>query len=303
MNVCKPNDKSQLRKALAMLLERPELTAVDVDEHVDTLLQYAERCRLSLEHCLIDQEEGHIRSACLCVDSPGRIASVFIPALPRYLEPAKTVMELLAESIRLARQRNVQILQTTLVPEADLEADRYRQAGFGYLTQLIYMECDLTQPIPRDPPTAEIAWETYNATNHEQFAQVIQDTYTDSLDCVALNGIRDIEDILASHRGAGDFDPANWLLARVAGEPMGVILLSYLPERWAYEVVYMGVLPAMRGRRFGAVLLRRAVDLVREQAANTLCLTVDVGNLPAQRLYRQFGFRETSRRNVWLAIL
>jgi len=53
----------------------------------------------------------------------------------------------------------------------------------------------------------------------------------------------------------------------------------------------------------GAVLRRRAVDIAREHAVNTLCLTVDVGNVPAQKLYRKFGFRETSRRDVWLAIL
>lgn len=303
MNVCKPNNEAQLRQALAVLLERPELTAVDVEEHVDTLLHYAKRRRLSLEHCLIDLHEGQIRSACLCADSPGRIASVFIPALPRYLEPASIVVGLLTESIRLARQRNIQILQTTLAPEATLEADRYNQAGFQRLTQLIYMECDLTQPIARDVPKDEITWETYTANNHEQFAKVIQETYIDSLDCVALNGVRNIEDIVASHRGAGKFNADHWLLARVAGEPMGVILLSYIPERWAYEVVYMGVLPAMRGRRFGATLLRRAIDLVREQAVNTLCLTVDMSNLPAQRLYREFGFRETTCRDVWLAIL
>ena len=306
MNVCHPSDKAQLREALAVLLERAELTPADVDEHIDTLLRYAERRNLSLEHCLIAQEQRRIRSACLCIDSPGRIASVFIPGLPRFLGPQEAVVALLTESVRLARQRNVQILQATLAPDAALEADLYRQAGFQRLTQLIYMDSDLTQPIPLDPTPAEITWETYDASDasrHALFAQVVQGTYEGGLDCIALNGVRDIEDILASHAAAGDFTEESWLVARVADVPMGVILLSYLPERWACEVVYMGVLPAMRGRRFGAALLRRAVDLAREQAVNTLCLTVDAGNVPAQRLYRRFGFRETSRRDVWLAIL
>jgi len=303
MNVCKPSDKTQFREALGVLLERADLSPAERDEHIDALLRYADRRNLSLDHCLIAQEQGRILAACLCVDSPGRMASVFIPSLPRFLKPPTAMVGLLTESARLARQRNIQILQGTLAPEATLEAGIYRRAGFQRLTRLIYMDSDLTQSIPSAPPAMEVTWETYDPTRHELFARVVRGTYEDSLDCVALNGVRDIEDILASHRAAGVFCAESWLVARVAGEPMGVILLSHLPERWAYEIVYMGVLPALRGRRFGATLLRRAVEVAREQAVNTLSLSVDAGNVPAQRLYRRFGFRETSRRDVWLAML
>ena len=190
MNVCNPSDKTQFREALALLLERADLSPAELDEHVDALLQYADRRNLSLEHCLIAQERGRMLGACLCVDSPGRMASVFIPALPRFLEPSTTMVGLLTESARLARQRNIQILQSTLAPEATLEANVYRQADFQRLTQLIYMDSDLTQPIPLEAPATQVTWETYDATRHELFARVVQGTYEDSLDCVALNGIR-----------------------------------------------------------------------------------------------------------------
>src|SRR3712207_8951894 len=36
--------------------------------------------------------------------------------------------------------------------------------------------------------------------------------FRSSLDCPALNGVRDMEDVLAGHKASGEFDPALWFL-------------------------------------------------------------------------------------------
>ncbi|HSW45051.1 MAG TPA: GNAT family N-acetyltransferase [Phycisphaerae bacterium] len=300
MTTFRPSDKAQVREALAALLERPGLTRDEIDEHIDVLLRYLERRGISLEHLVVTRQDEMVMGACLRIEGAGRMSTVFIPTESRFLVPTATTVALLEELSAEARRRNVQLLQATVVPEAALEAAVYREAGFERLAQLICMDSEAARITPPDRTDSEVQWLEHDTNAHGLFARVVQSTYERSLDCVALNGVRDMEDILASHKAAGEFDPRFWLIASVDGEPAGVILLSRQPERWALEVVYMGVVPSRRGRGCGAAMLRRAFKIAREQALETLTLTVDAGNMPALGLYRRFGFTETGRRDVWI---
>ena len=303
MYVARPADKSAIRDALAVLVSRPGLSSAELDEQIDVLLRYVERRQLSLDHCLMAQQRGRVIGVCLCVDAPGRTSSVFIPATSDAPEVAEAVLCLLEESARLAAGRRVQVLQGTVHPTAKHEGQLLARAGFQWLAELAYLDSDLTNPVLAGKSTPALAWQAYSQATHSLFCGVVQKTYADSLDCVGLNGIRDIEDILAGHRGTGEFDPDLWLVGIVGSEPVGVLLLAYIPERWAYEVVYMGVLPAWRARGYGSALLTKAIELARDRAVTTLTLAVDTRNAPARRLYDHFGFVEASRRDVWIRLL
>jgi len=303
MDVARATSRSMFRDALAVLVDRPGLSSTERNEQIDGVLRYAERRGLSFDHCLVARENDRIVASCLCIDAPGRTSSVFVPGISYEPEVGEAVVRLLDETIRLGRERNVQILQATVEPGVSHESQLLAQAGFEWLAELIYLDSDVTKPLPMGPPLPSVTWEKHSEQTHGLFAEVVQGTYEDSLDCVQLNGIRSIEDILASHRGTGEFDPDCWWVGTVACEPVGVLLLAYLPERWSYEVVYMGLLPAWRGRGYGSVLLRKAIELVRERAGLTLTLAVDVKNKPARKLYKRFGFVETLRRDVWIRLL
>jgi len=303
MDILHPKDKVEMREALAALLERPGATPAEIQEQIDALLRYTHRRRVSLEHCMIARERGRLVGACLCIDGAGRLSTVFIPTQSRFLTASAVMVGLLEEVARQGRLRNVQLLQATVVPGTRLESEIYSRAGFERLAQMIYMDSDLTQPLRPPQPIVDVEWVTYDNAVHPLFARVVQETYEQSLDCVGLNKVRHIEDILASHKAAGEFEPRFWFVARLGGEPAGVILLSRVPERWALEVVYMGVLPVWRGRGCGVALLHKALATAREQALTTLTLTVDATNAPALKLYARFGFCETARRDVWLYTL
>ncbi len=303
MDVSEPRDRDDFRAALGVLLDRPGLSAAELDEHITALIHYADRRGLSLDTCLLARDHGRIASACLSIDSPGRVSSLFIPTLRRFLQPPTAIQGLLSESAHQARRRQVQILQAMVAPDAEEEARIYADAGFQWLAELIYMDSDTTRPLhlPHSPP--ELRWLPYGSATHDLFCRVVQGTYEASLDCAALGGVRTIEDILASHRAAGEFDPAAWLIGLADREPVGVILTTRVPERWAHEVVYMGVLPAWRGRGYGTTLLGESLRRARAEAMTVLTLTVDTRNTPARRLYDRFGFVETSRRSVWMKLL
>lgn len=303
MSVIRAVNSQEIRTAIGVLLDQPNIGSGELHRQIDALLRYASQHHLSLDQCLVSETAGRIEAACLCVDSPGRASSVFIPNHLPDDRRADQVVELLKESVRRASGRRVRLLQALVTPEAQSEQALYRRAGFSHLTQLIYLERDVASPVSRVPAAPAVTWEAYAPRLHPEFARVVQSTYEGSLDCAALNGVRDIDDTLASHRATGEFDARNWLLARHGKEAWGAILMARIPERAALEVVYMGVVPYARKRGVGVALLRRAIEAARAQGCAVVTLTVDESNAPARRLYGLFGFQETSRRHVWMRVL
>jgi ribosomal protein S18 acetylase RimI-like enzyme len=127
-------------------------------------------------------------------------------------------------------------------------------------------------------------------------------SYRESLDCPALNGLRDVEDVIAGHKASGGgidaFDPSWWFLLRERGEPLAVLLLARTAApHAAAELVYLGLVPAARGRGVGDILMRQALHVVSssidDRSTNTasLALAVDARNKPALNLYHRHGLR------------
>ncbi len=303
MVITKPENDDELRQAIAALIHRPNLTRADKDQQIRSLLQHVERRGLSLEHCLIIKRGRRIVSCCLCVDSPGHTSAVYIPSWIPDGDAADNLVSLLAETAERARGRGIHFVQAIIPPEAALEHEIYGEAGFEPFAELIYMERDLTQSLPVGKPPPPLQWVTYGPDTYGLFAKTVLETYEDSLDCARLNGLRHIDDILASHRATGVFTPETWLVGVAEGAPVGVLLLSRMPEQSAMEVVYMGLRACCRGKGYAAALLAHGVRAARDLAALRLTLAVDAINAPARKLYARFGFSETLRRSALIRLL
>jgi ribosomal protein S18 acetylase RimI-like enzyme len=119
-----------------------------------------------------------------------------------------------------------------------------------------------------------------------------------------LEGIRSLDDILASHRAGGRFVAGRWQVGHVQDEPdsAAVLLLAEIPDRDAWEVAYLGLTPPARGRGLGSAVLAHALGLAAPHVPR-LELAVDVRNYPATRLYRMAGFTPFDQRAVHLASL
>jgi ribosomal-protein-alanine N-acetyltransferase len=71
-----------------------------------------------------------------------------------------------------------------------------------------------------------------------------------------------------------------------------VLLLARTAAHGTAELVYLGLVPAARGRGLGDIVMRQALHIVGASGvANTLALAVDAGNAPALRLYHRHGMR------------
>ncbi|NLE60415.1 MAG: GNAT family N-acetyltransferase [Planctomycetes bacterium] len=303
MLISKPATDRELRRSLQRLVYHPELSRTDIDRQVEALINHAKRRGLSLEHCLVASEEGEILHCCLCIDSPGRSSAVYLPTWVPDVDAAAALISLVQKAADEAHGRNICFLQAIISPNATFEQEIYQQAGFERLAELIYMERDLLEPLTGEKPSPPLTWITYSAESHQLFARTVLETYEDSLDCVGISGLRQIEDILATHRSTGVFNPRTWFVGISDDNPIGVLLLSAVPEQAALEVVYMGLRPACRGKGYASAFMEHGIRTARDLAALRLTLAVDAENAPARRLYARFAFEETARRCAWVRIL
>jgi ribosomal protein S18 acetylase RimI-like enzyme len=236
----------------------------------------------------------------LALRLPGRTGIVMIPPPGELgIDPAAQLAVTGAGLAALHRHR-LHYAQALLEPEAVGKRALLEQAGFGPLASLLYLERSARFPWVDPPPASAVEWVRYGPATHAAFAVTVLATYQDSLDCPELTGLRPIEDILAAHQASGRFDPDLWELARRDGQTAGCALLSRAAQGPIVELVYMGVVPAWRGRGVGDLLLRRALARCREAGARHITAVVDARNTPARRLYDRFAFGPVARREAYL---
>ena len=141
-------------------------------------------------------------------------------------------------------------------------------------------------------------YETYAACDRAVFHATLLRTYQHTLDCPEVNGVRTVEEIIEGHRNQGVHDPNRWWLAWHERTPVGVLLMTEMPEWGSWDVAYVGVVAAARGRGFGRELTLKALYEARAAAQTQVTLAVDARNEPAWDLYRAAGFEAYDQREV-----
>jgi ribosomal protein S18 acetylase RimI-like enzyme len=289
------------RDALAVLYRRvpatlrPRLIA-------DALIE-AERGLIDLSGLWVARRRGRVVGALLTQPLAGRAAAFWAPEVASAWRRGATAVALVRAALDDLRSRKFLLAQALLDESTPKQAAADLAAGgMPHVTDLIYLETDTARPVsvPCDAPL--IDWLPFSPESEATFRTILQGTYIGSLDMPELEGLRSLDDILASHRAGGRFVADRWRVGQVRDEPGAgaVLLLSEVPDRDAWEVAYLGLTPQARGRGLGRVVLAYAASLARPFASR-LELAVDVRNHPANRLYRAAGLRPFDRRSVHLA--
>jgi mycothiol synthase len=297
----RPAHPSELRDALSVIFTQPGAESRDTQAQVTAFIEHYQNSPLFSQAHWVAIEDGTIQAAVACLDSPGRTGLLFLPSMRLHPTHKAIIIELVQQVVRSARDRGLKLFQALIPPDSDAEGYVLASAGFDPLAELIYMERPSTLPIPDDADPETLSWTTYSPQTHCLFAQVILATYEQSLDCPRLSGLRDIEDIIASHMATGQFNPNTWFVIHLSGVPVGCLLLARLPRRSALELVYMGMVPKARGQGLGGVMLRQAIRQAVKTHTAYISLAVDRDNAPACKLYKKFRFNETIRRTAWIS--
>jgi ribosomal protein S18 acetylase RimI-like enzyme len=293
--VYRPVQRGEIESALRLILGTSRANAGD--EQVLDFLSFALSRGIDVNQTWVAEVGGRIEWALLPIVSPGRTMLLFTPSrLPR--TQYRHVIGELNERVLAAAAAPVAALlcQILIDPAERAVIDAYLACRYEILAELAYLQANVSgrEPLPALPP----GWtmHQYDETTHALFAQTIGASYEQSLDCPALNGRRDIEDILAGHKAAGDFDPKLWFLLTENDRPLGSLLLSRTAGNGQVELVYIGLVPEARGRGAGDFLIDWAIAVVGLENRKYLSLAVDARNDPALRLYYRHGFSRVGSR-------
>src|SRR5262249_25656410 len=104
------------------------------------------------------------------------------------------------------------------------------------------------------------------------------------------------------HLAQGRHDPERWWLARHEGRPVGVLLLTEMPDWQAWEVAYVGVVPEQRRRGWGGGVVGQGPPAAPATPGPPGPPSVDARNRPAWDLYVGLGFEPYEQREVYLAL-
>lgn len=279
-------------------------------DHALRFLRYAAAEGISLEWLWGSfTPDGRVEAAALLSPGPGRTAMMTISPL-RGRREEEAAVRVLAAAQAEAPRLDLAIVQALLDPRQSTEEASLLSAGFRTIASLAYMERSVAGVDPAlsaqavaGPLPAGASLEPYDdrPASRESLAQLLAETYEDTLDCPGLSGLRSPQDVLAGHRRGGRFDPSLWTILALRGRPVGALLLNEAQHAAGLDLVYLGLVPEARGRGFGRVLLARAISLAQARGDRSIMLAVDEENAPALRLYRAAGFRRTAQRRAFVA--
>ncbi len=284
---------------LAMSVEPPH-AADRPQSSVANLLSGSRRGTVSIDLLFGAFDDRQLISACVAVESPGAAAMVFAPTQlgdrPRY----RATVGLLRALQNSAWRRSLALLEVLLPLGDQTSANVLREAGYTHLTRLVYLRRENAETVV-SAADVELSWVQYLPERETHFAEVLEETYTQSQDCPELTSLRSTADVLAGHRATEHFDPTLWWVAQRRGRSAGILLLNRIPAAAALEVEYVGVVPPARGTGVSDTLMARAVAAAEASSVTSLALAVDCRNTPARRWYARWGFLEVGAREAWIA--
>jgi ribosomal protein S18 acetylase RimI-like enzyme len=245
---------------------------------------------------------GCLRGAMVCLPVPGASGLVWPPQAVVGSDRRRIEDELLCRACAWLRQRGAKLAQSLLSPqEAELAPPLVRN-GFAHVTGLWYLRHDLHLPYELLAEKGRLTFRPYSGTDPALFHQTLLRTYEQTRDCPEINGVRTVDEVIHGHQAQGSHNPDRWWLALHGERPIGVLLMTAIPEWRGWDVSYLGVLPEVRRRGFGRELTRKALLEAMTASAQQVTLAVDSRNQPAWDMYRAVGFEPYDRREVYLAL-
>lgn len=291
-----PGDRSA---ALDLVLSH--LPLQERSEQIETILSTLATDGHSWDGLLGAYRSGLLVGSIFSQILPGKNAQVWLPRLVNGHETSVAI-DLLKATVHRLEQCQVCMMQMLLETVTAEEEQILHKGGFDYLTDLLYLVC-LKDDLPLSPLPTGLEYETYNSQNHDRLARIVEATYQGTLDSPKMNNVRRLEDVLEGYRASGVFSPGRWLIVRHENRDVGCLLLADHPRYENMELVYMGVIPAVRGHRWGTDIARHAQSVAKQANRLRLVLAVDASNRPAIDMYASVGFRAWDQRRVYYRIV
>jgi mycothiol synthase len=229
---------------------------------------------------------------------PGRTAALWLPRLAPG-EPLPTAAQLFAATWDFLVQEKVALAHAVLPTVNRVERMTLQLGELDYLANLAYLVAPESE-LPQAPPAVPFTLTPCCPSRRKRWAAVLRATYEGSLDCPGLEDIRNAEDTLTGYRSIGTFAPHLWLTAHHEGRTVGCVILADHPKLQNMELLYMGLVPRVRGRGWGKPLARYAQWLAHRAGRRRVVLAVDADNAPALQTYTAVRFQAWQHRQLFV---
>jgi mycothiol synthase len=274
----------------------------DRQARVENALRLVRLGELEPAGVIVIADRHVVLGAMVCLPVPGASGLIWPPQAVSGSAQRDIEDQLLSYAIRWLRRRGAKLGQTLLAEDETSLAIPLERHGFAHITSLWYLRHNL-EPLPvRGTAVPELTYQTYLGCSHDRFHETLLRSYEQTRDCPEVNGVRTLAEIIEGHQAQGIYDPAHWVLAYQADEPVGVCLVAEISEWQGWDLSYVGVVPEARGRGIGRELTRKTLQEAGAAGATQVTLAVDTRNRPAWNLYLDLGFEVFDRREVYLAI-
>jgi ribosomal protein S18 acetylase RimI-like enzyme len=292
--------------AAAFRLLFGHLESAEAEKRLSNALLLLERGELNREGIFVlrgdKSADPSICGVFVCLPLVGATALVWPPRCVEDAQRHHNEDLLVCQGTDWMRRQGVKVAQALLASEESELSDSLLRNGFQHVTHLDFFRHDLDLPLRLLQRREQLQYQSYEECDPALFRQTLTRTYIETRDCPELNGVRDVADVILGHQSQGRFDPDRWFLAFAGGVPIGVMMLTEMPESGDWDLSYTGITPESRRQGFGTELVVKALLEARAADAMYLSLAVDGRNGPALGLYRQLGFEPYDRREVYLAI-
>ena len=276
--------------------------AADESQAMD-FIRFTTRRGVNLSDLWVLLARDHLVWATLPMISPGRTMLLFTAPVEFAGKHISAVESAIGEVCGHFALRDVQLAQILLDPGETPTISTYERCGFKRMAELVYLQRTIKRAAVPTPLPAGFVMQSYSPGTHALFAKAILAGYENSLDCPPLNGLRSVEDIIAGHKSAGEFDAQDWQVLTYQGEPSAVLMLSRTLMGDGMELVYLGVSPRIRGHGVGSYLMRLAEARVNQRKLSRLTLAVDSLNEPALRLYYRHGMQRLTSKVAMMRVI
>jgi len=255
--------------------------------------------------------DGRIRQVCLAVLGSGRTAMLFLSGPDPSTGDEQTQQAERAACVRAAgayldTETDAELMQALPSPGEFWAISAFRAGGLVELAELAYLRRVYRSPDRKAAPAVlangieigSIASLGGLEATRNDLISALEKSYEQTMDCPALCGMRDTSDVLESHMGVGEWDPALWWLVRRNGSPEACLLLNHCPELDSIELVYVGLSPAVRGLGLAHKLMCVGIAETHSLGAHEMTCAVDRANAPALKLYTALGFETFADRTA-----
>ena len=297
VDVARPDER-----AAAFRLIFQHLRSQEQETRVANALRLVNAGELDPASVLVSRDRSRLRGAMVCLPVAGASGLVWPPQTAGSRNRQEVEDRLLQHALGWLRQRGAKLAQALLAADEVHLAGSLMRNGFQHISKLSYLRHDLIEPLGTKVRPTRLSYEPYSRGDRELFHQTLLRTYEGTQDCPEVNGLRSLEEILEGHRAQGVHSAERWWLVREGRDPVGVLLLTEMPEWQALDVSYLGVVPEARRRGSAREMTRQAIQEARLHGGAQLTLAVDARNQPAWNLYCGLGFEVYDEREVYLAI-